>query len=169
MKVLVAVASRHGSTREIAGAIAEELQKFRIETDLQDVSEVKRIIGYDAVILGSAIYMGRWLPEAQHFPKHHRVALSKLPVWLFSSGPVGAGESPQPHDDPKNLAAPVRNVEARDHHVFVGKLDPADLGFGQRIAVRWLGVPYGDFRDWEEIRGWAREIASELQPQEIVR
>jgi menaquinone-dependent protoporphyrinogen oxidase len=161
MKVLVAVASKHGSTREIAATIAEELRNCAFDADLRDVSEVTSIRGYDAVILGSAVYMGNWLPEARSFPEHHRVALSKLPVWLFSSGPVGVSD-PLPHEDPKRLASPVGKITARDHHIFVGKLDPSDLGFGQRVAVRWLGIPFGDFRDWDEIRAWARDIGAEL-------
>jgi menaquinone-dependent protoporphyrinogen oxidase len=169
MKILVAVASKHGSTREIGSAIVDELRNSNIDADLRDVSEVSIIRGYDAVILGSAVYMGNWLPEARSFPEHHRVALSKLPVWVFSSGPVGA-DDPLPHDDPKKLIAstlttPTGKTNVRDHRVFVGKLDPADLGFGQRIAVKWLGVPYGDFRNWDEIRAWAREIAMEMESE----
>jgi menaquinone-dependent protoporphyrinogen oxidase len=169
MKVLVAVASKHGSTREIADAIVEELRNSAIDADLRDVSEVSTIRGYGAIVLGSAVYMGDWLPEARSFPEHHRVALSKLPVWLFSSGPLGA-DDPQPHDDPKRLAAPIGRVEVRDHRVFVGKLDREGLGFGERVAVKMVRAalgdyraPYGDFRDWDDIRSWAREIAAELQ------
>ena len=170
MKVLVAVASKHGSTHEIAGAIVDELRNAAIDADLRDASEVSSIRAYDAVILGSAIYMGSWLPEARSFPEHHRVALSKLPVWLFSSGPLGA-DDPQPHDDPGYLASAVGKVTPRGHRVFVGKLDAAQLGFGERIAVKMIRaaigdyrVTYGDFRNWDEIRGWAREIARELRP-----
>lgn len=168
MKVLVTVASKHGSTREIGEAIVEELRNSAIDADLRDVSEVSSIRGYDAIILGSAIYMGNWLPEARSFPEHHRVALSKLPVWLFSSGPLGA-EDPQPHDDPAKLTSPIGKVEVREHRVFVGKLDKEGLGFGERIAVKMVRAalgdyhaPYGDFRDWDAIRGWARGIAEEL-------
>ncbi len=170
MKVLVAVASKHGSTREIASAIVDELHNSAIDADLRDVAEVGAIRGYDAVILGSSVYMGNWLPEAQNFPAHHRAALSKLPVWLFSSGPVGE-QDPQPHDDPKRLSPTLNGVEAHDHKVFVGKLDPKGLGFGERIAAKWAQVPYGDFRDWDDIRRWARQIATELSaaPQGALR
>jgi menaquinone-dependent protoporphyrinogen oxidase len=173
MKVLVAVASKHGSTRQIAGAIVEELRNSGTDADLRDMSEVSSVRGYDAIILGSAVYMGTWLPEARSFPDHHRVALSKIPIWLFSSGPLGA-DDPQPHDDPMRLipttlAAPISSLDVRDHRVFVGKLDQAGLGFGERIAVKMVRAalgdyraPYGDFRDWDDIRSWAREIATEL-------
>jgi menaquinone-dependent protoporphyrinogen oxidase len=162
MRVLVAVASKHGSTREIAEAIAEELHDKSIWAVLQDASEVKEIISYDAVILGSAIYAGNWLPEAKHFAARFQLELANVPVWLFSSGPLGA-DNPKPNDDPQKLAAPLGNVKVRDHRVFVGKLELDNLGVGDRLIAKVFKAPTGDFRDWEEIRGWAREIAAELR------
>jgi menaquinone-dependent protoporphyrinogen oxidase len=161
MKVLVAVASKHGSTREIADVIAEELRHDDIDAEVEDVSAETRLRGYDAVILGSAVYMGNWLPEARNFVEHHQAALSKLPVWLFSSGPLGT-DDPQPHDDPNKIIAPMGKILARSHKVFVGKLDPSELGFGERFAAKLVHAPYGDFRDWDEVRKWALEIATEL-------
>ena len=166
MKVLIAVASKHGSTREIAGAIAEEMRKSSIDTTIRDVGAVKSIDAYDAVILGSAIYAGSWLPDAQNFAKEYREALSKLPVWLFSSGPLGA-DTPQPQVNPDKIATSLGMVEVRDHCVFVGKLDPASLGVAERIMVRVVGAPAGDFRDWEDIRGWAQRIAAELCQESV--
>src|SRR6476620_7719730 len=96
-------------------------------------------------------------------------ARSKLPVWLFSSGPLGV-DDPQPQEDPSGLAATMGGVPVRDHHVFEGKLDPAGLGFGERIAVKMVGAahgdyraPDGDYRDWDDIRSWASGIAVELR------
>src|SRR5687767_14851595 len=100
MKVLIAVASKHGSTRDIAQAIGQELQATNIAVEVLDLTkgDVKDVGSYQAVILGSAIYAGNWLPEAKQFAQKHREELSSLPVWLFSSGPLGA-DNPQPHDD----------------------------------------------------------------------
>jgi menaquinone-dependent protoporphyrinogen oxidase len=165
MKVLVAVASKHGSTREIAAVIAEELRSSSLDVDLMDVSEAGNIRTYDAIVLGSAIYFGKWLPEATSFAEHHVAKLSKTPVWLFSSGPLGE-DDPQPHDDPHKIVAPLGVVHVLDHKVFVGKLDPGVLGFGERLATKVVRAPYGDFRDWDEVRAWARQIAAELQPVE---
>jgi menaquinone-dependent protoporphyrinogen oxidase len=161
MKILIAVASKHGSTREIADVIAEELGAQNLTSDLQEAGEVGQITGYDAVILGSAIYAGNWLPEAKRFAEQFQTELSKLPVWLFSSGPLGA-DNPKPHDDPARLAAPMGEVKIRDHKVFVGKLDAATLGFAERMIVKAVKAPTGDFRDWKAIRGWARSIATQL-------
>jgi len=164
MKVLVVVASKHGSTREIAQAIAEELRKSELSVDLKDANEATQVVGYDAVVLGSAIYAGNWLPEAKSFAEYHRAELSKLPVWLFSSGPIGA-VNPQPHDDPVKLAASMGDVTSNDHHIFVGKLDPADLSFAERLIAKAVRSPSGDFRDWDEVRTWAEGIAQELLAQ----
>lgn len=162
MKVLVAFASKHGSTQEIASTIAEELRNAKLDTVLLDVSEVKGLEGYGAVILGSAIYAGNWLPDAKGFAGRHREPLSRLPVWLFSSGPLGL-EDPKPHDDPAKLITGMGDVPVRAHKVFVGKLDPTELGLGERLLVKVVGAPAGDFRDWGEIRGWAKQVAEELQ------
>ena len=166
MKVLVAVASKHGSTREIAQVIAAQLRAAHLDADLREAGEVPDLGGYDAVVLGSAVYVGSWLPEARHFAERHRAALAKLPVWIFSSGPLGALD-PRPQDDPERLAAPMAGVEVRDHRVFVGKLDPAGLGLGERLAVKMVRAPKGDFRDWAAIRGWAREIAAALRSDAV--
>lgn len=172
MKVLIAVASKHGSTREIAEAIAEELRAHDLEVDLCDLGQDQPpdnvAATYRAVILGSAIYAGNWLPQAREFAEIYQEPLAIMPVWVFSSGPLGA-DDPQPHDDPNKLALPLGEVKVRDHHVFVGKLDPSSLGFGERLITRMVKAPYGDFRNWEEIRGWAREIAFDLskQPQTL--
>jgi menaquinone-dependent protoporphyrinogen oxidase len=168
MKILVAVASKHGSTREIAEAVAQELQAQDLSVDLKDAGEVVQISNYDAVILGSAIYAGNWLQEAKSFAEIFRTQLSKVPVWVFSSGPIGA-ENPKPQDDPARLAAPLGGVKPRDHHIFVGKIDPANLGLGERLMVKAFKSPVGDFRDWDEIRGWARGVAAQLLAESAVK
>jgi menaquinone-dependent protoporphyrinogen oxidase len=166
MKVLVAVASKHGSTREIAETIAQELQASGLSVDLREVGEVTHLDGYDAVVLGSAVYAGHWLLDAKHFAERLTNQLLELPVWLFSSGPVGDVD-PQPLDDPNQLAASMADVKVRDHHVFVGKIDFARLGWAERMVVKAFKSPIGDFRDWNEIRDWARGIAYELRAEPI--
>jgi menaquinone-dependent protoporphyrinogen oxidase len=163
MKALIAVASKHGSTREIASAIAVELRTKGMEADLRDAGQVCDLAGYDTVVLGSGIYAGNWLPEAKQLVERHRAALNKLPVWLFSSGPLGAPD-PQPHDDPKRIATTaVGDLPMRDHCVFAGKLDKGSLGFGERLITMAVKAPEGDFRDWDDIRAWAASIAVALE------
>lgn len=161
MNVLIAVASRHGSTTEIAEAIALDLRAAGIEATLRWASEVESLDDYDALILGSAVYMGNWMTEARHFVERHRDALARMPVWLFSSGPVGA-DDPKPHGDPSGLAELMAATGARGHHIFAGRLDPTRLGLGERLIVKAVRAPAGDFRDWKAVRAWADEIAAAL-------
>jgi menaquinone-dependent protoporphyrinogen oxidase len=148
MKILVAVASRHGSTEEIGKEIAAELRDSAFEVDVRMLGDVPTIDGYDGVVLGSAVYMGDWLPEARHFVERHQARLKEVPVWLFSSGPLGS-DDPKPHGDPERIGDLIARVGPREHRVFVGKLDKQALGFGERLVVRAVRAPEGDFRDWE--------------------
>jgi menaquinone-dependent protoporphyrinogen oxidase len=112
--------------------------------------------------------MGSWLPEARSFAERHRAALAPLPVWLFSSGPLGAPD-PQPPTDRRLLAAPLGGVTVRDHQIFVGKLDPAGLGLGERLAAKVVHAPAGDFRDWAAIHAWAKTIAQALRAESAAK
>jgi menaquinone-dependent protoporphyrinogen oxidase len=167
MKILVAVASKHGSTREIAEAIAEELRTQNLDADLCDVGEVESIAGYDAVILGSAVYMGNWLAEAKAFATRQSGKLATIPVWLFSSGPTGPADQASPAD-PNGLAELLAATGARGHVIFAGKADPKDLGLGERLIIRLVHAPQGDFRDWDDIREWARTVGTALTQRETV-
>lgn len=162
MKILIAVASKHGSTREIGEAIAEELRKCGLHADVQDAKRVETTDGYDAVILGSAVYAGHWMGDATYFAESMYAELVGKPVWLFSSGPLGAPEA-QPQSDPNKLAESMSHVRVRDHKVFAGKLDVSALGLGERIVAKVVSVPEGDYRDWEAIRNWAHEIEASLR------
>lgn len=162
MTALVAVASRHGSTREIADAIAAELRAAGIDTDLKEVTAVGDATIYDAIVLGSAVYMGNWLPEARTWAMRHQAELANRPLWLFSSGPLGS-DDPQPKDQLTSVVTLAAESGAREHRVFAGKLDPSTLGVRERLVTRVVHPPQGDFRDWEAIRGWARQIAAELE------
>jgi menaquinone-dependent protoporphyrinogen oxidase len=161
MNVLIAVASRHGSTAEIAATIAEEMRQAGYQVDVRSVDDEIAMPLYDAAIIGSAVYMGHWLAEARRFLDRERENLRAMPVWLFSSGPVGDVEE-------ESRGALVRTKElleethARGHRIFAGKLDKHGQGPGARLLIRMGHVPEGDFRDWEAIRQWGREIAATL-------
>lgn len=160
MNVIIVVGSKHGSTRAIAEAVGDELvdgglNVSIVDADATDVS----LDGYGAAVVGSAVYVGRWTKDARNFLDANREPLRKLPLWLFSSGPLGDGSQP---DDLADVRAFADDVHARDHRVFSGNLDKADLSFAERAAVRLVHAPYGDARDWGEIRAWAATIATDL-------
>lgn len=158
--VLVAFASRHGSTEEIAEAIADALRQAGLVAETAEVDEVGDLARYRAVVLGSAIYMGRWIKDARAFIDRNRQTLSALPLWLFSSGPIG--DPPEPKDSPFGIDELARELNARGHHVFAGKVDKSELGFGEKAVLKMVGAGEGDFRDWQEIASWARSVADDL-------
>ena len=160
MKVLLAVASKYGSTREVAQAIAEELQAANLEVDLREPAEVTNLDGYNAVVMGSAIYIGRWLESARDLAQDQAPGLASRPTWLFSSGPIGGKPLP---DEAVDVSAIVDATRTREHRLFGGKLDRQRLSFVERALTLALRAPEGDFRDWNEIRAWARHIAASLQ------
>ncbi|MEX0682582.1 MAG: flavodoxin domain-containing protein [Dehalococcoidia bacterium] len=161
MMVLIVVASRHGATGDIADALAVELRRHDFVVDVWGARDMPAVQGYDAVILGSAVYMGNWLPDARRFWEAERAALTTVPLWLFSSGPLG-DDDPKPHGDPDGITDIREASDARGHRVFVGKLDRKNLGFAERLAAKVVHAPEGDFRDWDDIREWARDIAAAL-------
>jgi menaquinone-dependent protoporphyrinogen oxidase len=159
MRILVTAASRHGSTREIAAAIAEALVQRGHEAEACPI-EGAAPEGYDAVVLGSAVYTGRWLKPARAFAERHAAELAARPVWLFSSGPLGPPEHLVPEGEAVDVAALMETTRARGRRVFAGRLHKPDLGFGERAMVAAVHAPEGDFRDWAAIDAWAGEIAS---------
>jgi menaquinone-dependent protoporphyrinogen oxidase len=161
MNVIIVVASKHGSTRSIAETVGDELRNRGLNVSIADAdgSDVS-LDGYDAALIGSAVYVGRWMKDARTFLEANREALRKMPVWLFSSGPLGRGS--EQSDELADVRAFAGDVQARDHRVFAGKLDRADLSLAERAAVRVVHAPYGDARDWTEIRSWAQTIAADL-------
>ena len=159
-QVLIATASRHGATLDIGGEVGRILARRGLTVTDKPAREVDSVAEFDAVLLGSAVYAGHWLPEAVEFVKRHATELAQRPVWLFSSGPVG--EPAMPQTDPVDVAGMIEQSHAREHRIFAGRLDPERLGMGERLIVRLLRAPRGDFRDWPAIDDWADAVASEL-------
>jgi menaquinone-dependent protoporphyrinogen oxidase len=162
MRVLIAAATRHDATREIAEAIGAGLAERGIDTEARPIEEVTDLSAYDAVVLGSAVYMGRWLKPARQFAERNASALAAIPVWLFSSGPLGPPGRLVPPEGPADITELVRLTGAREHRVLAGRLDRERLGFAERAAVKAVHAPEGDCRDWDAIGGFASEIATQL-------
>jgi len=162
MKVLVSAASRHGATIEVAATIGAVLGAAGHEVFVLAPDEVTGLDGYDAAVIGSAVYVGRWAEPARDLVARHKVALARIPVWLFSSGPVG--DPPRPAEDPADATALAALVGARGHRTFPGQVDKRRLGIAERAMVAAVRVPEGDYRPWAAIEAWAGEIAAGLDP-----
>jgi menaquinone-dependent protoporphyrinogen oxidase len=169
--VLVTYASRSGSTTEIANKIAEVLRSKGENVTVQPVTGVTDLNAYNAVVLGSAVYMGHWMKEAVEFLETHEDALATRPVWIFSSGPTGPGDAVERMHGwrfPEAQQAIAERIKPHEIVLFHGKIDIHDLNFGEKIMIRALGAPTGDFRDWNAITAWAEGIAQVLRPLEVV-
>jgi menaquinone-dependent protoporphyrinogen oxidase len=174
MTVLVAYASRHGSTRGIAERIADRLRADGLAADVRPAAEVRDATSYDAFVVGGAAYMFHWLKEATTFVRRNQALLAARPTWLFSSGPIGTdtvdkqGRAVLETTVPKEFPGLHDAIHPRGERVFFGAIDPAARPVG--IAERFMALmpaardalPRGDFRDWPAIDAWADRIASEL-------
>ena len=164
--VLVAYASKHGATAEIAEKIGEAINGAGVRADVLPVDEVKDGAPYAAVVLGSAVYIGQWQKKAVKFLKNNEKALAQRPVWLFSSGPTGEGD---PVELLKGWRFPEKHqpladrIGPRDIAVFGGDVDPDKQGPIEKSMIQTVEAPIGDFRDWEAIAAWAEGIAAEVK------
>ena len=164
-KVLLAYASRFGSTAEIAKRIAEVLRRAGIEVKLASVEQVNDLGDYSAVILGSAVYYGRWRKEAVKFLQAQESALAEKKVWFFSSGPAGEGDPVKLLDGwtfPPSQQEIADRIQPRGTAVFHGVMEEGKLNFLERWMLKKMDAPMGDFRDWEMITSWAESVAAAL-------
>ena len=165
-KILIVYASRAGSTGEVAKAVGQTLSEMGASVDVQSVVDVNDLSHYQAVIVGSAIRMGRWLPEAVGFVKKHRDELSLVPTAYFVV--CGTMKDDTPENRKKVLAYldPVRkatpNIEPMDIGLFAGVIDFSKLSFMDKSMLKIKGASEGDFRNWAAIKKWATDVAPML-------
>ena len=163
--VLLAYASRYGSTQEVAEAIASRLRAAGFQVELQPMREVKGLDNYAAIVLGAAIYNTRWHPDAHQFVSQHQKVLRQRPVAIFALGPLSTSEAAMQRSR-RQLAKALGQypwLKPVALEVFAGKLDPAKLGFFER-----LGTTASDHRNWEAIRRWADALPAQLEQVEVL-
>ena len=166
VRVLVAYATKHGATEEIAQKIGEVLSQAGLSPDVLPAGSAGDLTPYAAVVLGSAVYVGAWRKEAVAFLKDNESALAQLPVWIFSSGPTGEGDAAELENDwllPTALRDTVERIGPRDIVLFHGEVDIEELSLGERLMVKMVKAPAGDYRDWDAIASWAESIAQVLK------
>ncbi len=164
--VLVAYATRYGSTQEVAEAVAATLRERGLEVDLQPMRQVRTLGHYGAVVLGAPLYMFRWHKDAINFLERHRAALTALPVAIFALGPFHAEEKEfqEARGQLDKELAKFPWLTPKVIEIFGGKFDPEKLTFPHNLVPALKNMPASDARDWTVIRAWASDLAAQFQP-----
>jgi menaquinone-dependent protoporphyrinogen oxidase len=162
-RILVAYASRSGSTAEIAQAVGKELTAAGYAADVAEMNSVASLSGYSGIVIGAPLYMGGLVKDAGKFVGRHKAALATLPVAAFAVGispkNTDAGAVSQAASALLAAIVPVQPVASV---VFAGRLDPSKLSFIQRKLTELVKSPVGDFRDWDIIAAWARTLPQKM-------
>ena len=167
-QVLVAYATTHGATAEIAEKIGQVLRDAGLATEVLPASRAADAGAYKAVVLGSSVHIGRWRKEAATFLKANQGALAHLPVWLFSSGPTGEADIEELTKGwrfPKALQPVADHIQPRQIVVFRGAVDVAKLNAVEKWMIKKVDAPLGDFREWDVISSWAAAVAEALNKE----
>ena len=161
-RILVAYASKKGSTAEIAQAIAKELQAAGHTADAIEIAQGASPAGYDAVVIGGPMYMGK-LDSVGKFVKRHTTDLARVPVAGFVVCLAAAAKDPEGMAlAEKALHAALDPLKPVAETIFAGRLDPEKLSWFQWLAVQKAKSPVGDFRDWAAIAAWARDLPGKM-------
>lgn len=160
-RVLVACASKMGSTAEIADVVADRLRGAGFDVERAPAEDVRSVEEFGAVVLGSAVYTGRWRQEALAFMRRFEAELAGRQVWLFQSGPLDGSAERHELDLPKRVRSLAERIGIHAHMTFGGRIDPEHpAGF---LAKRMVDSGLGrDFRDFGHVKAWADGIATEL-------
>ena len=163
-QVLVAYASKFGSTQEVAEAVAAVLREQGLQVDLQHMPEVRSLAGYDAFVLGAPLYYSRWHKDARRFLSRHRKALTKRPVAIFSLGPITPGDEEEWQASCEQLDKELARrpwLTPVVVEMFGGRIDQSKMSFPYNVIMS--AVPASDLRDWTAIRAWAEKLPVVLQ------
>lgn len=163
--ILVAYATRYGSTADVAEAIGDELRKAGNEVEVRPISELRDLSQYRAAVIGSPIYMGKWLPEPQVFIERNQQYLRTIPVAFFAVGltieegnPESLKKAEMSMDQVRMLVKPV------DIGLFPGRLESGHLSFTDRAIIKMIRAKTGDFRNLEAVRAWAQAVREKIAP-----
>jgi len=164
-RILVAYASKYGSTAGIAQRIGAQLSEAGHATDVLPVDQISDLTPYRAAVIGSAVYVGQWRKEASAFLQTHASQLAARPVWLFSTGPTGEGDPAELMKGwrfPESLQPIADRIRPRGTAFFHGALDLKRLSVPEKIVIKGIKAPIGDFRDWTAIAAWTAQIVKDL-------
>jgi menaquinone-dependent protoporphyrinogen oxidase len=162
-RILIAYATKHGSTAGIAEVIGKELTAAGLIVEVKEIKNVQSPAGYDAVVIGGPIYMGKVMADVKKFIGRHQDNLAAMPVAAFIVGLSPASKDEKEIEAARtalsDAIAPLQPVASA---LFAGSLDPEKLGFIERKMIGMVKSPTGDFRDWDAISAWAKGLPSLL-------
>lgn len=158
-RVLVTWGSKRGGTAEIGRTVAETLAARGFDVTAAPAGDVKRVEGYDAAIVGGALYANRWARSARRFVNRNVEGLRAMPVWFFSSGPLDDTADKAPIAATKEVAVLAERIGAKGHVTFGGRLEPDARGFPASAMAKKMS---GDWRNTERIGAWAEKVADVL-------
>ena len=161
--VLIAYASKHGTTREVADSIAVTLRELGLDVELQRADRVHDLARFDAVLVGGGLYMGRWHADARRLLKRYRTALARKPFAVFALGPDSLEEAKvaDSRTQLERALAATPELKPTAVAIFGGALKPESWRFP------FNRLPASDARDWDAIDSWARNVATKLAPDAI--
>lgn len=161
--ILITYDSKYGATKEIAEKISKVLSESGLQNDLLPIEEVENLSKYETIILGSAVYIGQWQKKAAKFLKENEKALADKNVWLFSTGPTGEGDPVELMKGwkfPEGLQGVADKIKPVDITVFHGALDESKLNTLEKMTIKMVKAPLGDYRDWKMVEAWANKIVN---------
>jgi menaquinone-dependent protoporphyrinogen oxidase len=168
-QILVAYGTRYGSTREVAETVAATFGEHGIDTDVKQAREVRSLDGYDALVLGTPLYMGALHKDVRALLENNQAALERTPFAVFALGPIKADDGLDASREQLLTAlAKLQVPTPAATVVFVGAFDPARLRFKDKMLAALPASPlHGevvhDERDWDAIRSWASVTIRELR------
>ncbi len=163
MRILIAFASKRGGTGGLANMIGDELRDAGYQPVISPAAGIYDLTEFDAVILASALYGNRWLHDAKRFARRNAAALSELPVWLVSSGPLNGSAESEDIAPTKRVAKLMNRIGARGHVTFGGRLAADASGFPASAMAKTRA---GDWRDRDHVKRWAKSVVAALEAAE---
>ena len=163
-RILIAYASKCGSTTEIARSMGKVLVEKGYEVDILPVNQVKSMDGYDGILAGSAVRVGAWLPEAVDFVKDNQTTMQKIPTAIFTVHGLNWENTSASEALRKNYTNAIKQVITPvDEVFFAGKIDYSTMTFLEKMLCKTVKAAEEDRRDWGVINGWAAEIPNRIQ------
>ncbi len=159
MRVLVTCGSKRGGTAELAQMLADDLREEGLTVDVFRPDQIRHLEHFDVVVVGGAVYAGRWHKSSRRFVRRHARELRQRPTYFFSSGPLDDSATQREIPPVRGVRALMERVGARGHITFGGRLTPDATGFPARAMAKEHS---GDWRDPSQVRSWAKTIAAQL-------